>query len=214
MVQVLLGANEVDLHRQLISASEDARKLQERLLTSGERWLPVVGFERWYDVSDFGRIYSVRAARTLLSPPNGRGYPVVNLCGNGTRACFAVHQVVAATFLGPCPNGLEVDHVDGDRLNPRLSNLEYVTHAENGRRGWARAHAYRAAARAGATAAIALLLALAAPACNASAAHWPTPEDKCRTLCAPRDVRELTWAGGCVCEPAMASAGPRDGGGR
>jgi hypothetical protein len=43
----------------------------------------------------------------------------------------AIHQLMAAAFLGPYPSGYEVNHADADKGNNRLANLEYVTHAEN-----------------------------------------------------------------------------------
>ena len=59
------------------------------------------------------------------------GYMSVNPVRNGKNVVRYVHRLVAAAFLGPCPPGLEVNHKDGNPENNRLSNLEYVTHAEN-----------------------------------------------------------------------------------
>ena len=42
-----------------------------------------------------------------------------------------VHAIVAELFLGPCPQGLEVNHKDGRKTNNVVTNLEYVTHQEN-----------------------------------------------------------------------------------
>ena len=51
--------------------------------------------------------------------------------GGRWRTHFA-HRLVARAFLGPCPDGMEVLHRDGDGSNARLSNLRYGTHADNG----------------------------------------------------------------------------------
>jgi hypothetical protein len=69
-----------------------------------EIWRPAVGFERFYDVSDQGRVRRV-----------------------GAVAGARVHQLVAAAFLGPCPQDFQINHMDGDKTNARPSNLEYVT---------------------------------------------------------------------------------------
>jgi hypothetical protein len=45
--------------------------------------------------------------------------------------CFSWHKLIAETFLGPCPDGQEIDHIDADPLNNAISNLRYVTASEN-----------------------------------------------------------------------------------
>ena len=49
----------------------------------------------------------------------------------------SVHRMVAEVFLGPCPDGHEVDHIDGNKQNNSLSNLQYLTKEENIRKGHA-----------------------------------------------------------------------------
>lgn len=78
-----------------------------------------------YDVSIFG---AVMGPRKVLRPyKDADGY--LRIGARGTS--FLVHRLVAEAFLGPCPMGCEVAHLDHDRANPRLSNLAYVTHDEN-----------------------------------------------------------------------------------
>jgi hypothetical protein len=113
---------------------------------STEAWLPVVGWEAWYEVSDLGRVRRIdyrvnrpvndRRVVTLLSPSlNSGGYLSVILSAPGVkRRTRVVHLLVADAFLGPRAPGLEIDHVDMNRANPRLANLEAVTHRENVRR--------------------------------------------------------------------------------
>lgn len=107
---------------------------------SAEWWLPVDGYPG-YEVSDLGRVR--RVGRCVLSSDGYRlGYPSVQLCVNGKRTTLFVHRLVAAAFIGPCPSGLEVNHLDRDKTNNRSENLEYVTRSENER------HAYRMGFRA------------------------------------------------------------------
>ena len=101
-----------------------------------ERWLPVVGYEEWYDVSDHGRVRRMaRGNRThvgkILSPGNVRGYEQVTMHMNNRRIQKKVHRLVAAAFIGQCPDGEEVNHIDGVKSNNYVGNLEYVTSSEN-----------------------------------------------------------------------------------
>lgn len=78
-----------------------------------------------------GRTQKIKE-KTLRSFDNSTGYKQVNLIdGNGVEKKKYVHRLVALTFL-PNPNNLtDVNHKDGDKSNNRVSNLEWVTHAEN-----------------------------------------------------------------------------------
>jgi hypothetical protein len=59
------------------------------------------------------------------------GYPRVNLFDRGNIQCRLVHVLVARAFLGQCPEGHEINHKDGNRVNAALSNLEYITRSAN-----------------------------------------------------------------------------------
>jgi hypothetical protein len=105
--------------------------------SSVEEWRPVPGYEGIYEASNEGRIMRVgprsdgrHCARTILRPKI-QGYARVSLCHNGEVATVLVHRIIAATFLGPCPEGKESNHKDGEKLNNRDTNLEYITHSEN-----------------------------------------------------------------------------------
>lgn len=64
---------------------------------------------------------------------NSAGYYIITL-----DHTFTIHEIVADTFIGPRPEGMEIDHKDEDKSNNHVTNLEYVTHAENMRRHYAR----------------------------------------------------------------------------
>lgn len=84
-----------------------------------------------YAVSNMG---GVRNGSRIKKPSvSGNGYLIFGHYAGGKRTNVLVHRAVAEVFIGPCPDGMEVNHIDGDKLNPRVSNLEYVTRSGNGR---------------------------------------------------------------------------------
>lgn len=105
-----------------------------------EQWRPVPGYPG-YEVSDLGRVMSYRRSRpkVLRQGVHPKGYLRVGLYGesrDGARYRYSpntltVHQLVMQAFVGPCPDGMEIRHLDGDPTNNALSNLRYGTHAEN-----------------------------------------------------------------------------------
>lgn len=104
-----------------------------------EKWKEVPGWPD-YAVSSFGRVMRIAKPKRgrakvgdILSPriPGGGQYPAVNLTEDGVSTHWYLHRLVAYVFLGPCPEGEEVNHIDGDKTNPRLENVEYVTRSEN-----------------------------------------------------------------------------------
>lgn len=107
--------------------------------TPPERWRTSPSYPA-YEVSDQGRVRRVkpgkgaRVGRILTPARNGGGYLTFSVAGVGVY----VHVLVAEAFLGPLPPGGEVDHLDGDKANPRLSNLKVhpsrLAHQERHRR--------------------------------------------------------------------------------
>ena len=108
-----------------------------RVELSGEEWRPVPGFEGIYEASNFGRVYSVkrpgvsRSGRILTPTPTPAGHLSISLRRNRARLERRVHQVVLLAFVGPCPEGQEVRHMNGDPTDNRLENLRYDTKRAN-----------------------------------------------------------------------------------
>ena len=105
-----------------------------------EQWRPVVGQEGAYEVSSEGRVRSlpriVKTKRGALRPYPGRMLkPVLQPNGYYTvgikRKLRTVHSLVAESFIGPRPEGLEVCHNNGRPLDNRAENLRYGTTSEN-----------------------------------------------------------------------------------
>lgn len=114
---------------------------------SEERWRSVLEFEGVYEVSDLGRVKRVRAGqgcrpgRILRDAENGHGYRVVSLWRENRGHMRLVHVLVAGAFLGLKPDGMDVNHKDGNKANNAASNLEYLTRSGNNE------HAYRTGLR-------------------------------------------------------------------
>jgi hypothetical protein len=95
-----------------------------------EIWRQVVGYEGRYEVSNLGRVRNM-SGLILRDRIQWTGYNRAALCKNGARKDHPVHRLVAAAFIGPRPEGLEVNHINGVRADNRAENLEYVTRREN-----------------------------------------------------------------------------------
>lgn len=96
-----------------------------------ERWRRVAGFRKYYLVSNHGNVWSRRTKKFLSLIVTSRGYLQVNLSANRKRKCLLIHRLVALAFIGPQPEGHQVNHKDGNKRNNRVKNLEFVTHRQN-----------------------------------------------------------------------------------
>lgn len=84
-----------------------------------------------YQVSNFGNIKNKKTNRLLKSKLGRDGrYLSVYLCNNEKENTQRVHRLVAEAFLGKQP-GLMVNHIDGNKLNNRVENLEWCTAKDN-----------------------------------------------------------------------------------
>jgi DNA-binding MarR family transcriptional regulator len=106
-----------------------------RELWEGEEVRPVVGFEEIYSVSNYGSLWKYEAKTKKCIPirqyREKRRYIRIALSNNGKQLWRNVHVLVAQAFI---PNPLDkafVNHIDGDKLNSRVDNLEWVTELEN-----------------------------------------------------------------------------------
>lgn len=98
-----------------------------------ELWKDVVGFEGFYQVSSAGRVKRVSSDRILAGSKNQQGYVIICMSKHNNPSSKFAHAIVAEAFIGPRPDGMHIDHIDGVRDNNRLENLRYVTPMENNR---------------------------------------------------------------------------------
>lgn len=98
-----------------------------------KEWRVIPGYPD-YKVSSEGEIISMKFGkeRLLNYGKDTAGYYQANLYRNGIQKTMNAHKVVASAFLGECPEGLIVRHLDDDKSNNHVSNLAYGTHKQNG----------------------------------------------------------------------------------
>lgn len=97
-----------------------------------EIFKPIFNCEGLYEVSNQGVIKNVKTGRTLTPFPNYKGYLVVGLrFGSAHSNSKLVHRVVWEAFNGPIPTGLQINHINEDKTDNRLENLELVTPSKN-----------------------------------------------------------------------------------
>lgn len=125
--------------------------MNQLIYPSEEIWKDIPGYEGIYQASTLGNIRTIEG-KTTFSKRNGtrhwkgrilkgRGDNIktgkrVSLWKNGTVKDWLVARLVAITFLGNPPDGFTVNHIDGNRLNNKLENLEWLSLADNIRHGF------------------------------------------------------------------------------
>lgn len=102
-----------------------------------EIWKDIKGYEGYYQISNLGGIKSFPRNGTIstvymLKPTlTKNGYYKVTLSKPNNTTYLLVHRIVAETFIPNPENKPEVNHIDGDKLNNCVDNLEWCTSKEN-----------------------------------------------------------------------------------
>lgn len=99
---------------------------------SKEIWKDIEGYEGLYQVSNLGRVKSnLRKGKILKSNSTYDGYYNVTLSKNGKLKTYRIHRLVCIAFLDNPLNKSEVNHIDGNKKNNNIENLEWCTRSEN-----------------------------------------------------------------------------------
>ena len=109
-------------------------------MSENEVWRDVVGYDGYYQVSNRGNVRSVtrkdsigrKIGGRILKPRYDRGgYLLINLCKNGKVRTKLIHRLVAERFI-PNPESLpQINHIDEDKANNNVENLEWCTSKDN-----------------------------------------------------------------------------------
>ena len=94
-------------------------------------WKLIEGFGGTYSVSNYGDVKNNRTGKLMKPRKNEKGYLHIGLTKNGKQKCMRVHRLVAQAFIPNPENKPQVNHIDFDRENNCVSNLEWVTNQEN-----------------------------------------------------------------------------------
>ena len=98
-----------------------------------EEWKDIQGYEGRYQVSNLGRIRSsYKGSWNILKPiDNGQGYKHIKLFKDGERKHYYIHRLVAQTFIDNPNNYTEVNHIDENKANNCMENLEWCDREYN-----------------------------------------------------------------------------------
>ena len=105
-----------------------------------EIWKPVpIKMFKDYEISNTGKVRRNGRERKVFNKPDG--YPAINLYNHCKHKTIAIHRLVAMAFVPNPDNKLDVNHIDGNKTNNNVDNLEWCTRSENIK------HAYRTGLR-------------------------------------------------------------------
>lgn len=91
-----------------------------------EKWRQIDGHPK-HEVSDLGNIRNKKTGRIMKQFVNSRGYKVLMIDGAAER----VHRLVAKAFIPTEDYSLDVNHIDGNKTNNTIKNLEWCTRSDN-----------------------------------------------------------------------------------
>lgn len=94
------------------------------------QWKDIEGYEGLYKVSNDGRVWSIKSNKEMKIQDN-KGYSIVCLRKDGKKKNCRVHRLVAQAFIPNPEDKPQVNHIDEDRSNNHVTNLEWATASEN-----------------------------------------------------------------------------------
>lgn len=111
-----------------------------------EIWKDIEGYEGYYQVSSHGKVRSMErevpdpriksgvkkvSSRVMKPGVHNRGYLKVSLRKGGAKQMLYIHRLVGSAFLERDEHRTTINHLDGDKTNNHVSNLEWLSHLDN-----------------------------------------------------------------------------------
>lgn len=98
----------------------------------GEKWIDIKGYDGAYRISNYGRVKSYKHHEMIKKCRLTReGYVLVSLWINAKQKDFLVHRLVYSHFIGELIEDLVIDHIDNDKTNNKVSNLQQISERDN-----------------------------------------------------------------------------------
>lgn len=117
---------------------------QKAVIKVEEIWKDIPGYEGLYQVSNLGRVYSVKRRKIMKQETSIHGYKRIGLSKNSKPQHHSIHSLVLSAFVGE-RNGRSINHIDRDKTNNKLSNLEYCTRSYNMQHAYETGHSKKRA---------------------------------------------------------------------
>ena len=95
-----------------------------------EKWKKVEHLDK-YLISNKGRLKNEKTGRILKTKVNKRGYLCNTISVNGKIMVVKIHRLMAISFIPNPENKITVNHIDGNKTNNNINNLEWATYSEN-----------------------------------------------------------------------------------
>ena len=98
-----------------------------------EIWRDIQGYKGLYQISNKGRVKSLKCGKERILKPgiDGYGYMFVCLYNDNARKYFKIHRLVTQAFVSNPENKPQVNHLDENKKNNCVDNLEWATAKEN-----------------------------------------------------------------------------------
>ena len=91
-----------------------------------------------YEISNLGRVRNIKTKNVVQPEKEEKGYCRLSIKINGVKKHYPIHRLVAIAFIPNPLNKAQVDHIDNDKSNNRVDNLQWVSNKENCQLRWER----------------------------------------------------------------------------